>query len=128
MQNEDKIIELLAESLKGQDRIVTELKGTNQRLDQTVERLDQTVERLDQTVERLDQTVERLDQTVERLDQTVERLDRLETRVDKIDRQLVKLNVQTAENTRAILRLGDKVGEIADLHNRVARLERTVYK
>lgn len=100
MQNEDKIIELLTESLKGQDRIVTELKGTNQRLDQTVERLDRTVERLDG----------------------------LETRVDKIDRQLVKLNLQTAENTRAILRLGDKVGEIADLHNRVTKLERTVYK
>ncbi len=121
MKNEDKIIELLAESLKRQDSIVGELKGTNLRLDRTVERLDQTVERLDQTVERLDQTVERLDQTVERLD-------RLEVRVDKIDKHLVRLNLQSAENTRAIMRLGDKIGEIADLHNRVTKLERTVYK
>ena len=128
MKNEDKIIELLAESLKGQDRIVAELKGTNQRLDQTVERLDQTVERLDQTVERLDQTVERLDQTVERLDQTIVRLDKLETRVDKVEGQLVKLNIQTAENTRAIFKLAENVENIADLHDRVTKLEKTVYK
>lgn len=121
MKNEDKIIELLAESLKGQDRIVVELKGTNSRLDQTVERLDQTVERLDQTVERLDLTVERLDQTVERLD-------RLEVRMNNVEGQLVKLNLQTGENSRAILRLADSVAQVADLHNRVTRLEKTVYK
>jgi predicted RNase H-like nuclease (RuvC/YqgF family) len=114
MKNEAKIIELLAESLKGQDRMVAEMKGTNQRLDQTVERLDQTVERLDQTVERLDQTVDRLDH--------------LEIKVEKIENHLVKLNLQTAENTRAIYKLAEKVEDVADLHKRVTKLEKTVYK
>ncbi|MDQ2657688.1 MAG: hypothetical protein M3Y60_09735 [Bacteroidota bacterium] len=114
MKNEDKIIELLTESLKGQDRIVSEIMGTNQRLDQTVERLDQTVERLDQTVERLDQTIVRLD--------------KLETRVDKVEGQLITLNLQTSENTRAIFKLAENIEMIADLHNRVAKLERTVYR
>lgn len=107
MKNEEKIVELLAESLKGQDRIVAELKGTNQRLDQTVERLDQTVERLDRTVERLDH---------------------LEVKVDKIEGQLIKLNIQTVENTRAIFKLAESVESIADLHDRVVKLEKAVYK
>lgn len=114
MKNEDKIVELLAESLKGQDRIVAEIKGTNHRLDQTVVRLDQTVVRLDQTVERLDRTVERLDN--------------LEVKVDKIEGQLIKLNIQTVENTRAIFKLADRVEVIADLHDRVVKLEKAVYK
>ena len=114
MKNETKIIELLAESLKGQDRMVTEMKGTNQRLDLTVKRLDQTVERLDHTVARLDQTVETLDH--------------LEIKGEKIEGHLVKLNLQTAENTRAIYKLAEKVEEIADLHKRVTKLEKTVYK
>ena len=108
MKNEAKIIELLAESLKGQDRIVAELKGTNRRLDQTVERLDQTVERLDHTINRLD---------------------RLEIRTEKIEGQLIKLNIQTAENTRAIFKLANKeVEQLADLDSRVTKLEKTVYK
>lgn len=114
MKNEERIIELLAESLRGQDRIVAELKGTNQRLDLTVERLDLTVERLDLTVERLDRTVERLDN--------------LEVKVDKIEGQMIKLNIQTVENTRAIFKLADRVESLADLHNRVVKLEKTVYK
>ncbi len=100
MKNEDKISELLTESLKGQDRIVSEIIGTNQRLDKTVERLDQTIVRLDN----------------------------LEVRVDRVEGQLVKLNLQTSENTRAIFKLAENVEMIADLHNRVAKLERTVYK
>lgn len=114
MKNEEKIVELLTESLRGQDRIVMELKGTNLRLDQTVERLDQTVDRLDQTVERLDQTIVRLDH--------------LEVKVDKVEGELIKLNVQTVQNTRAIFQLAEKVDQIGDLHHRVTKLEKTVYK
>jgi hypothetical protein len=39
MRSEGKIFELLAEFLEGPDRIVSELKGTNQRLDQTKDRI-----------------------------------------------------------------------------------------
>jgi len=42
--------------------------------------------------------------------------------------EMVKLNLQSAENTRAIFKLAQSVDQIADLHNRVTKLERTVYK
>lgn len=114
MKNEEKIVELLTESLKGQDPIVAELKGTNQELKGTNQRLD-----------RLDKRVENLDKRVENLDKQVENLDK---RAEKIEGHLVKLNLQTAENTRAIFQLAEKVEQIADLHNRVTKLEKTVYK
>ena len=107
MKNEDKIIELLAESLRGQDLIVEQIMGTNQRIDQTNVRLDQTIDRLDHTIERLD---------------------RLENRTEKIEGQLITLNMQTVANTRAIFTLAEKVEAIADLHVRVTKLEKTVYQ
>jgi chromosome segregation ATPase len=100
MANERKIVELLAESLKGQDLIVEQLKGTNQRLDQTNKSLDQANQRLE----------------------------RLESKTEKIEDQLVTLNVQTLENRKAIFTLAEKVEQIADLHNRVSKLEKAVYK
>ena len=42
--------------------------------------------------------------------------------------EMVKLNLQSAENTRAIFKLAQSVDQIADLHNRVTKLEKTVYK
>ena len=57
MKNEEKMIELLAESLKGQDRMVAEIKGTNQRLDQTVERLDRLEGKVEKVVSKLEKTV-----------------------------------------------------------------------
>jgi hypothetical protein len=42
--------------------------------------------------------------------------------------EIVKLNLQSAENTRAILTLADKVEHIADLQNRVSKLEKAVFK
>lgn len=93
MKNEEKIVELLAEPLMGQDRMLTGLKGTNQRLDQTIQGLGN-----------------------------------LENRTEKVESQLIKLNIQSVENTRAIFQLAEKVEQIADLHNRVANLEKTVYK
>lgn len=80
MKNEERIVERLTESLRGQDRMVMELKGTNQRLDQTVERLDQTIIRLDH----------------------------LEVKVDKVEGELIKLNIQTVQNTRGIFQIAEK--------------------
>jgi hypothetical protein len=84
MENEGRIAELLAESLKGQDRIVEQLKETNQSLY------------------------------------------KIETKSDKLEEQLIKL--QTTENSRAIFKLAEKIDQIADLHNRVSKLEKTVFK
>lgn len=93
MKNEEKILELLAESLKGQDRIVA-----------------------------------RLDVMDSRLDNVETKLGNLEKRTDRIEDQMVKLNLRTVENTRAIFKLAEKVEQIADLSNRVTKLEKVVYK
>jgi uncharacterized protein Yka (UPF0111/DUF47 family) len=93
MKNEEKILELLAESLRKQDQLAVEVKGNSLRL----ERLEVKV-------------------------------DKLEGRVDNIESQLVKLNLQTAENTRAIFQLAEKVGQLSDLNTRVTKLELAVFK
>ena len=72
MNNENKIVELLAEMLIKHDSMLSELKG--------------------------------------------------------VKSEMVKLNLQTTENTRAIFKLADRVEKIADLENRVSKLEKTVYK
>ena len=90
MKNEEKILELLTESLKGQDRIVA-----------------------------------RLDVMDSKMNSMDNRLENLETRTNRIEDQMVKLNLQTVENTRAIFKLADN---IADLSNRVTKLEKVVYK
>lgn len=45
-----------------------------------------------------------------------------------VKNEVVKLNLQTVENTRAIFKLADRVETIADLENRVSKLEKVVYK
>jgi hypothetical protein len=81
MENQRKIEELLADSLKKQDQFIEQQKETNNRLDQTNSRLDT-------------------------IDQS---LYRIEGKTDKVEEQLVKLNLQTNENSRAILKLADAV-------------------
>ncbi len=49
-------------------------------------------------------------------------------RLDRVEREVVKLNLLTSENTRAIIQLAGEVEKIADLHERVTKLEHTVYK
>ena len=48
--------------------------------------------------------------------------------VTQVKSEISKLNLQTAENTRAILKIADRVETIADLENRVSKLEKVVYK
>lgn len=86
MENENRIIELLAESLIKFDQMILEQKSTNDRLNQTNERLSH------------------------------------------VEESLNKLNLQTAENTRAIFKLADKVDQIAELDKRVKELEKVVFK
>ena len=86
MENENRIIELLAESLIKFDQMILEQKSTNERLNQTNERLSH------------------------------------------VEESLNKLNLQTAENTRVIFKLADKVDQIAELDKRVKELEKVVFK
>ena len=100
MKNEEKILELLTESLKGQDRIVARLDVMESKMNS----MDSKINSMDT------------------------RLENLGTRTNRIEDQMVKLNLQTVENTRAIFKLAEKVEQIADLGNRVTKLEKVVYK
>jgi DNA repair exonuclease SbcCD ATPase subunit len=86
MENEGRIVELLAESLKRQDNIIEQLKESNQKLYV------------------------------------------LESKSDRVEEQLIKLNLQTAENTRALIKLSENIDQISDLNNRVSKLEKAVFK
>jgi uncharacterized coiled-coil protein SlyX len=45
-----------------------------------------------------------------------------------MERELTKLNMQTAENTKAIIKLADKFDQITELDKRVKELEKVVFK
>lgn len=90
MNNEERIIELLAEMVKGQDQ-------NNNWLDQNNKRL-------------------------ESLEKTTERS------FDKLEEQVVKLTAQTVENTRAIMKLADKMDDFAEHEKRIQKLEKVVFK
>lgn len=100
MKSEDKIVELLSEMLIRQDSMVVEIKNVKRE----VTGVKQEVIGLKQEVSGVKQEVTGL------------------------KGEMVKMNLQSAENTRAIFKLAQSVDQIADLHNRVTKLERTVYK
>ncbi|MFM9836781.1 MAG: hypothetical protein ACKVOQ_00880 [Cyclobacteriaceae bacterium] len=72
MENESRIVELLAETLIKQDQMISELAGVRS--------------------------------------------------------EVIKLNLQTAENTRAIIKLANEFEKVISLNDRVTKLEHTVYK
>lgn len=45
---------------------------------------------------------------------TNHRLENVESGIGKVKNEIVKLNLHTAENTRAIIKLADKIDTIAD--------------
>jgi hypothetical protein len=114
MENEKGILEVLIESLKRQDRIV--------------EAHDRMVIAHDQIAKAQEQMAQAQQRMIVELKETNHRLYVIETKSDKVEEQLVKLNLNTGENSRAIFKLADNVRQIADLHNRVTKLENTVYK
>lgn len=79
MENENRIVELLAETLIKFDEMIVEQKKSNHRL-------------------------------------------------ENVESEIIKLNLQTAENTGAIFKLANEIENIAKLHERVAKLEKEVFK
>lgn len=55
-------------------------------------------------------------------------IDALSVRVGKLDGQMTKGNLQLGENTRAILKLADRVEVVPTLMERVIRLETEVFR
>ena len=86
MENEGRIAELLAESPKGQDRIVGELKETNQRL----YRLETNSDKLEEQLIKLNlQTVENnraICKVAEKIDQIAD----LNNHVSKLEKTVFK--------------------------------------
>ena len=72
--------------------------------------------------------VEIMADLVIKFDEFIEGQKETNQRLGKVEDGITKLNLQTAENTRAILKLADKVETIADLENRVSKIEKVVFK
>jgi prolyl-tRNA synthetase len=97
MKNESKIVELLSEMLR---KFVV--------LTETVVKL---TGRVDNLTDRVDNLTSRVD------NQTVT----VDLRLGKVDSEIMKLNVISAENSRALLKMGD-------YNEGIIRLERAVFK
>jgi len=72
--------------------------------------------------------VELLAESLLKFDEMIDEQKITNKRLEKVESEIIKLNLQTGENSRAIFKLADEVEKIADLHERVNRLEKTVYK
>ena len=75
-----------------------------------------------------DRIVELLAEMVFKQDQMVEEIKLVKSEVGGVKSEIIKLNLQTAENSRAIMKLADKIDTIADLENRVSKIEKVVVK
>ncbi|HMG89813.1 MAG TPA: hypothetical protein VK589_07130 [Chryseolinea sp.] len=104
MENESKIVELLSEMLHKFD-VLTE----------TVATLPGRVDNLTGSVDNLTSRVDNLTGRVDNLNVTVD------LRLGKVESEIIKLNVISAENSRALLKMGD-------YNERIIRLERAVFK
>jgi len=56
------------------------------------------------------------------------KMDSLNGRVDKLEGEMAKMNLLLGENTRAIIKLADKIELIPDIIERIIKLETTVFK
>jgi hypothetical protein len=97
MENESKIVVLLSEMLH---------------------KFDVLTERVDNLTGHVDNLTGRVDHQTGRLDNLTFTVD---LRLNKVEGEMVKLNLISAENSRALLKLGDN-------NDRLSRLERAVFK
>ena len=107
MENQSRIEELLAESLRKSDRISDQIEGLNKRVDHLTERVDRLANRMDQV-------------EVELRDLKSDVSD-LKSDVKDLKGEVVKLNLVSAENSRALMKLADNA-------ERIDRLEKAVFK
>ncbi|MBL0744065.1 hypothetical protein [Chryseolinea lacunae] len=115
MKNEKRIIELLAEVLIKQDTMTGEIRGVRTELKDEIQDL------------RTELKYEIQDLRGEVHELRGEVYD-LKYEVGGMKGELVKLNLQTAENTRAIVKLANEVEKLTDLPDRVSKLEKAIYR
>jgi methyl-accepting chemotaxis protein len=82
----------------------------------------------DKMVEQQIKTNEKLDRVTDGLGRVVDKLSRMENRRDKVESHISKLNLLSAENNRAILKLANQMEQFIDLDPRVRKLESAVFK
>ena len=97
MENESKIVELLSEMLRKFDVLTETVVKQTGRVDNLTSHLDNLTGRVDNLTATVD------------------------LRLGKVESEIVKLNVISAENSRALLKMGD-------YNERIIRLERAVFK
>jgi hypothetical protein len=104
MKNESKIVELLSEMLRKFDVLTEKVVSLTGRVDNLTGHVDNLGGQLDGLTGRVDNLTATVD-----------------LRLGKVENEIVKLNVISAENSRALLKMGD-------YNERIIRLERAVFK
>ena len=111
MENESKIVELLSEMVHKFDVLTGTVVNLTGRVDNLTDHVDNLTGRVDNLTGRLDNLTGRVDNLTVTVD----------LRLGKVESEIVKLNVISAENSRALLKMGD-------YNERIIRLERAVFK
>lgn len=86
MKNENRIVELLAEMVKGQDKLIGEVSSLKTEVSS------------------------------------------MKTDISSIKVEITKQGLQTAENSRAILKLAEEIRLVAQHEKRISKLELAVFK
>ena len=107
MKNEDRIEELLTESLKKFDRLS--------------DQMDTLTGRVDNLTSHVDNLTSRVDNLTHEVVGVKDEMIGMNSRLDKVESGIVKLNLISAENSRALMKFGDS-------HDRISRLEKAVFK
>ena len=100
MKNEDKIVELLAEMVKGQDRLIGEVSS-----------MKSEISKMNTEISEMKSEISEMN-----------------TEISQMNIEIRKQGLQTAENSRAILKLADEIRLVAEHEKRISKLELTVFK
>jgi hypothetical protein len=111
MENESRIVEFLSEMLRKFDVLTETVVKLTGRVDHLTGRVDHLTDRVDNQTERVDNLTGRVDSLATTM----------EFRLAKVESEIVKLNVISAENSRALLKMGD-------YSERIMRLENAIFK
>ena len=97
MENESKIVVLLSEMLHKFDVLTETVINLTRRVDNLTSRVDNLTSRVDNLTDTVD------------------------LRLGKVESEIIRLNLISAENSRALIKLGDN-------NDRIVRLEKAVFK
>lgn len=100
MKNEDKIVEPLAEMVKGQDRLIGEVSSMKSEISEMNTEISEMKSEISE----------------------------MNTEISQMNIEIRKQGLQTAENSRAMLKLVNETRLVAEHEKRISKLELTVFK